>query len=690
MEPGAHQHKFIASYLPEPRELVVSTQKFDSGLTMNPSRLSGKRIWPLRVPTTTPFCVDQHSTHFATCSVCMEFHERSSFQEFCFNSVEVSGDEEEPIMQFPRHPSLLCRACLKTHCEVALRSGQLYVPCPAIGCERSLQTLELKQVVSPDVFSKLIRDLRDVELHGSRAFASSADIPDLDLRECPSCATAIERSEGCSSMQCFRCGEDFDWDASSAVRPKRNKSENSDASEAMTEGQSPQEAPQEVPENSTTLLLRTKQPLNTVWHSLGRVFSLLPLFVALGLALWSAQVSPEGKALEYSVQLTPLTQGFWDKFVGHEVTNGTCPMFPWPTHDERYCHLSDEVAAVEPFHNCTALPWPNKLEKYCGHKDVLEIARGLKWCCDWLEAVFSFGLAAGTTLILALLSPLADEPDLEEKAAARVKHGVAPLLLVGVGLLWSSYSDVVWEFGPAALVTGLDFLFYHFVNCVKFFMFDHAGDTMRVILVFLFTTFWFEHFTLFYWIDSSLKHEKIDPLSLCRALTGTSSLFWLGFSSIAATFFALTDTVLLFINWFSGSSGQTVRAALSRRSQWLWDNRIEPYLLPSEHTLALKHLVTAARNRAENSHFSSLYNQSWNALNSIYTTKLADGVLEGLYDFGKAVVDPRFEYDGLFFATAFLLWFRLRSLAILTVASAISIHLFRVFPTHSREISNDI
>ena len=32
------------------------------------------------------------------------------------------------------------------------------------------------------------------------------------IRPCPNCHALIERSEGCDSMTCYRCGQNFDWE----------------------------------------------------------------------------------------------------------------------------------------------------------------------------------------------------------------------------------------------------------------------------------------------------------------------------------------------------------------------------------------------------------------------------------------------------------------------------------------------
>jgi hypothetical protein len=40
------------------------------------------------------------------------------------------------------------------------------------------------------------------------------------VRLCPRCGTAIEKNEGCSSMDCYLCGHHFDWSEATRVKAK--------------------------------------------------------------------------------------------------------------------------------------------------------------------------------------------------------------------------------------------------------------------------------------------------------------------------------------------------------------------------------------------------------------------------------------------------------------------------------------
>ena len=62
----------------------------------------------------------------------------------------------------PRHENSVCSACLEAHAVGALRGGRLFVACPAEGCGRSLQTLELRAVVPAADYDLLVERLREV------------------------------------------------------------------------------------------------------------------------------------------------------------------------------------------------------------------------------------------------------------------------------------------------------------------------------------------------------------------------------------------------------------------------------------------------------------------------------------------------------------------------------------------------
>jgi len=169
------------------------------------------------------------AAHFGECGVCYESQPFTAFAEFCFKEFRVTGDSMETAG--PRHPRTICRSCLCLHARSAVRAGKLYVRCPSVACGRSLQTLELQSLMSASDYLSLIAALRDAE-SAAAAGENAQDLaaPEgLELRLCPRCHVRIEKNEGCSSMQCYRCGELFQWDEAALVRAPAPSSISSDS-----------------------------------------------------------------------------------------------------------------------------------------------------------------------------------------------------------------------------------------------------------------------------------------------------------------------------------------------------------------------------------------------------------------------------------------------------------------------------
>jgi hypothetical protein len=87
---------------------------------------------------------------------------RDDFASFCFANFRIAGHEHR--VENPRHPGAVCPPCLKQHCAAAIRSGRLFVKCPAEGCGRSLQTLELRYVVEPGDYGTLVTTTNELKL----------------------------------------------------------------------------------------------------------------------------------------------------------------------------------------------------------------------------------------------------------------------------------------------------------------------------------------------------------------------------------------------------------------------------------------------------------------------------------------------------------------------------------------------
>ena len=94
-----------------------------------------------------------------------------------------------------------------------MRSGRLFVKCPAEGCGRSLQTLELKDTLPGKDYELLVTRLQEAEDSVEGGY-----IPGLELRYCPKCHVKMEKNEGCDSMVCYRCGHGFRWSEAKMVK----------------------------------------------------------------------------------------------------------------------------------------------------------------------------------------------------------------------------------------------------------------------------------------------------------------------------------------------------------------------------------------------------------------------------------------------------------------------------------------
>ena len=115
-----------------------------------------------RVPIAHRHCLAAPRTFLRECAVCFnDSLEWSMFANFCFKKFRVLGDSEE--ISDPRHPGTICQSCLATHAATYLGEGRLFVPCPAEGCGRSLQTREVKDIVDPVEYDGLIQRLKESE-----------------------------------------------------------------------------------------------------------------------------------------------------------------------------------------------------------------------------------------------------------------------------------------------------------------------------------------------------------------------------------------------------------------------------------------------------------------------------------------------------------------------------------------------
>lgn len=162
-----------------------------------------------------PVTIAPGSRYFRECMVCDRMCSSAEFAEFCFRRFRVTAHSRE--VGGPRHPGTICTECLRRHASIPVEDGKLYVPCPALDCGRSLQTLELQEILPPTLYSKLIAGIRDMESNPDGG-VSADNIPSgLELKMCPECHARIEKDEGCSMMTCYRCGHSFNWSQAQAL-----------------------------------------------------------------------------------------------------------------------------------------------------------------------------------------------------------------------------------------------------------------------------------------------------------------------------------------------------------------------------------------------------------------------------------------------------------------------------------------
>lgn len=160
-------------------------------------------------------------TNLRSCIVCYTDIEMKSnlWAEFCYENYHVDGHQVD--VTGSRHPRKMCTSCLKTHCEIGLKEGKLYVNCPMEKCGRALQVRELRDIVDEQVYDTLMDRLRELETKEHTSGEDSAlQAAGLELRLCPRCNVRIEKNEGCDNMQCYRCGLTFAWSSAEEFVPR--------------------------------------------------------------------------------------------------------------------------------------------------------------------------------------------------------------------------------------------------------------------------------------------------------------------------------------------------------------------------------------------------------------------------------------------------------------------------------------
>ena len=120
-------------------------------------------------------------------------------------------------MRDARHPGTICKRCLRGHATDAVKSGKLFVTCPAPDCERALQTRELRDILTAPMYKKLIAGIREMSMNDTEEDLELI-AAGFQLRLCPRCNCRIEKNDGCDAMICSRCGENFSWNSAKQLK----------------------------------------------------------------------------------------------------------------------------------------------------------------------------------------------------------------------------------------------------------------------------------------------------------------------------------------------------------------------------------------------------------------------------------------------------------------------------------------
>ena len=126
----------------------------------------------------------------------------------------MTGDGTE--RKNPRHPSTLCTGCLAGYAKGEAKSGKLHIKCPS--CPRSLQMRDTRELLGEELYGELVKRVAEAE---RKHDDDDADLvaAGLQCRSCPKCGTRIEKNDGCDQMDCWMCGEHFQWSQAKEIKP---------------------------------------------------------------------------------------------------------------------------------------------------------------------------------------------------------------------------------------------------------------------------------------------------------------------------------------------------------------------------------------------------------------------------------------------------------------------------------------
>eukprot|EP00035_Acanthoeca_spectabilis_P024261 m.453051 g.453051 ORF g.453051 m.453051 type:complete len:1092 (+) comp20430_c0_seq1:169-3444(+) len=650
----------VVSFLPQLRKLLVRTDMDGLGygyrygsdstqLVLMDVPDKGLAVDATNVPLCTPDAADPLERWFAECTVCMEMKRKDAYGPFCYREFRISGDGAQ--MSGPRHPNKVCSDCLSMHCEVALGSGQLYALCPAEGCGRPLQTMELRSIVHQNTYSGLLAKLRLVEESGERAFESARDLAGLDLRACPQCAAAIEKNEGCSSMRCYRCGANFDWNQVSRVKTKGRGGANGGA--AIFGTPSADRHPGATSDvNSTPWGDYVLEVLgNGVYYGLLS----LPLVAAgcwLGYNVYRSYHTPDTSVLSGLLHMTATRENLRAN-LNPAIVNGTRTAVPWPHEFDQWVG-ADGLTPDDPIRRFLTATW--------GYATQLHTA----------VTAFAF------SVLCLCLSPIADRTDQERSwmmVVRRVVMLVGMAAAFGLGPFLARHSDTIWEYGPAAIAALGEFILGHGVILLKRILFDHFLDCLRLLT---FIPIGSEVYSHWYYLTSALALEV-------RAEEG-SPAFWVTSRVLAPLYFGITR-VAAEVGTFFTTQHDAYRC-FTVRSTVIWDTIIEPWALAYD-TLTernvrglITEVLTARRHHGYVTQTHSHYDNNLRPPMLLSCDRSFDLFLEFADDVRRTVVPPDYygndvDWAGVGWLVGGLAWCHLQGPAVLLAAVAATSFLSR-------------
>jgi len=202
----------VLSYVPGLRKHVVAYSQAEVKLLDLTSACFVVEPSTTRVHHASVLC--KPGTHIKECPVCFEPFDTSSL------GMRTSSC----------HPRHCCNSCLCAWAEGQIKEGKLYVRCPAEGCKRHMELVQLKQIVNRKLYTTLVTSIREVHREAARAEqkvltegteeeqkAFKQWTQNKDVRYCIGCFARIEKNKGCSHMTCWRCGTEFQWESAPPV-----------------------------------------------------------------------------------------------------------------------------------------------------------------------------------------------------------------------------------------------------------------------------------------------------------------------------------------------------------------------------------------------------------------------------------------------------------------------------------------